>query len=267
MSLWEYVIPGYGQAKLARDAFSKITGQDNATKDALQGGGTQGYASRGAQLDEVQQMLMGQANGTDPSLADMQMRRGLQQAMQQQQAMQASARPGQSGMATRMMMQNQANLGAFGSQMGGQLQLQERQNAINSLGNILLGGRSQDVQAAFGGAQIPSGADKLMAMGQGIAGAYMMSDERVKEDIEPGAEAVRQALDALHSVTYKYKDEKHGKGPQVGIIAQDLEKTPIGKQAVEDTPEGKRVNVGRLGGFMLAALSDLHEQVKDLKGR
>ena len=48
-------------------------------------------------------------------------------------------------------------------------------------------------------------------------------------------------LDSLYAHQYNYKNDAHGKGKQVGVMAQDLEKTQLGKQMVENTPEGKQM--------------------------
>lgn len=53
----------------------------------------------------------------------------------------------------------------------------------------------------------------------------------------------------------------------LGIMAQDLERTPIGAQAVVDTPGGKVVDFGQLGGAQLAALARLHERLKAVEGK
>lgn len=93
-----------------------------------------------------------------------------------------------------------------------------------------------------------------------------VSDETKKKDKKDGSEAADSFLEALHSYTYKYKNpEKHGEGTQLGVMAQDLEKTPVGKQMVIDTPEGKMVDYGKGYGAVLAAMSNLHERLKKIE--
>lgn len=86
--------------------------------------------------------------------------------------------------------------------------------------------------------------------------AMMMSDKRTKDDVEdlkPG-----QLLDELTGKTWKYKGESE---PTAGIMADDVERASPG--AVVTGPDGlKRVDVGRLGGVILAALADTHKRMK-----
>ena len=61
-------------------------------------------------------------------------------------------------------------------------------------------------------------------------------------------------------------DDKHGKGEQIGILAQDLEKAGL-KQAVIDTPEGKKVDTSKLSGALAAATASMHQRIKALEGK
>jgi hypothetical protein len=94
---------------------------------------------------QLAQMLMGAAHG-DNSVSQEQLRQAQMQNVGQQQAMAASAAPGQQAMATRQAMANAARMG-YG--MAGQASLaglQERQGAMSQLGNVLQGARGQDQQ-------------------------------------------------------------------------------------------------------------------------
>lgn len=95
--------------------------------------------------------------------------------------------------------------------------------------------------------------------------AMFMSDERQKEDVEDfDASAF---LDSLTGKKYKYKDEQYGKGPQAGIIAQDLMKTPEGSSAVHQTDKGMMVDSGKASNLALASAADLHKRLKKLEGK
>lgn len=50
-----------------------------------------------------------------------------------------------------------------------------------------------------------------------------------------------------------------------GVMAQDLEKTPMGASVVHDTPGGKVVDTRMASGVQFAALSDLQRQLDELK--
>lgn len=92
------------------------------------------------------------------------------------------------------------------------------------------------------------------------------SDGKAKKDKKEGDP--NSFLDALSAYTYRYKEPEkpmRGEGVQYGIMAQDLEKTPIGKSMVMDTPEGKVVNYAKAGGAMLATAASLNDRMKELE--
>lgn len=98
------------------------------------------------------------------------------------------------------------------------------------------------------------------------ATAGAKSDENAKTDFHDF-----DASDFLDSITpskYRYKNpERDGHGVHASPMAQDLEKTDVGRAMVEDTPHGKMVNYGHGFGTILASLSDVHERVKKMEGK
>lgn len=94
-----------------------------------------------------------------------------------------------------------------------------------------------------------------------------MSDQTAKTKIDGGEYQVQSFLDAIKAHSYEYKDAKHGVGRFISPMAQELEKTEVGKSAIIETPEGKMVDYGRLGGISLAALADLHQRVKRIEDK
>lgn len=98
------------------------------------------------------------------------------------------------------------------------------------------------------------------------AGAKAMaaSDERCKKDIKPFDSSA--FLDELTGYKYKYKrPEVDGKGKQVGVMAQDLEKTDAAGAVVEDESGKKQIDYGKLGGAILASLADMNERLKKIE--
>ena len=75
-------------------------------------------------------------------------------------------------------------------------------------------------------------------------------------------EDVGKLLNTLKAYNYEYKNSKYGEGRRMGIMAQDLEKTALGKRAVVDTPEGKMIDMGKGLGIALAAQAHLNKQTK-----
>jgi hypothetical protein len=96
-------------------------------------------------------------------------------------------------------------------------------------------------------------------------GAAAASDINLKTNID--SLSSEDFLDKLKAYKYNYKDEKFGKGKQAGVMAQDLENTIVGKQAVIDTPEGKMVDYNKLGPTMLSSLVELNDRLKKLEGK
>jgi hypothetical protein len=280
---------------------------------------TQSNQIRGQQMT-LADHLAAQANGQGPSLAQMQLQRGLDQNIATQMAMAASQRGAGGAGALRALGYQQ---GQARQQMAGDaatLQLNEQMQAQNQLGALLAGARGQDQQMSLADQQSRLGtmglndaqnrfytqtgndlysqqmqarrareqdAIQYEGMLRGVAvqgqqqatntgGALLaaggtaltaLSDETKKTDIKPGGKDLGSFLDALTSSKYKYKDEADGEGEFWSPMAQDLEKTPVGRSMVIDTPRGKAVDYARGFGAYLAATADLHQRVKKLEGK
>lgn len=118
----------------------------------------QGYDQRGQLANQMSQQgsgfrdqqagLMGQlqqrANGQGPSMADMQMQRGLQGALAQQQALAASGR-GNPAMAARQASMQSGNIASQMAGQGAMARAAEQQGAQGMLGQMLQGARGQDI--------------------------------------------------------------------------------------------------------------------------
>ena len=93
------------------------------------------------------------------------------------------------------------------------------------------------------------------------------SDIRAKTNISPGSNEVESFLDALNSYKYEYKDPNGSDedGEFVGIMAQDLEKTPMGASFVKDTPNGKMVDYGHGLAAILASQANIHDRIRTLE--
>src|SRR5688500_8280131 len=93
---------------------------------------------------------------------------------------------------------------------------------------------------------------------------YAVSDERKKSNLR------RRASDAVSEApgySYEYKDpEAHGDGTFYGPMAQDLEKTPVGRSTIKVAPDGtKMVDTSRLTLVNTAALQELQGEVDSLR--
>ena len=106
------------------------------------------------------------------------------------------------------------------------------------------------------------------AMGTVIAGigSAAVSDVKAKTNISPGAGQVEAFLDALNEYKYEYKDPQGDQaGMFVGVMAQDLEKTPMGASFVKDTPAGKQVDYGHGLAAILASQANIHDRLRHLE--
>lgn len=231
--------------------------------------------------------LEGLASGRD-SLATEGLRQGLQQQLAMQRSAAAGAAPQNAAMAARVAANN---MGRASSGMAGNAAMAgiaERNAATQALGQGILGMRGQDVNVALG-----SRGNAIQALGNvlgkpkepgfwdyatSIAGAGLnalalrdngsntTSDERAKKNIQDADADSRRMLDGLRAYTYKYKNERDGKGKQYGIMAQDLERSGLG-HAVMDTPEGKKVHGAKLATGLAALVSSVHRRVSKLEGK
>ena len=94
------------------------------------------------------------------------------------------------------------------------------------------------------------------------------SDIGLKTEIRAADDQVEGFLDALNAYQYRYKDPgAPGQSPGmfVGVMAQDLEKSPMGASCVSDTPDGKMVDYGHGLAAILASQSNLHARLKRLE--
>lgn len=109
----------------------------------------------------------------------------------------------------------------------------------------------------------------LMGGGQANASAgalAAMSDERQKSGV--GSPELRSFYDNVGAHSYEYKDPSlpgAGEGRFVSPMAQELEKSSIGKSMVKDTPDGKIVDYAKGFGAMLAGQAEFHDRLKRLE--
>jgi len=99
----------------------------------------------------------------------------------------------------------------------------------------------------------------------------IVSDPKKKDDVDEAVEnKLRGFLDSLTAYEYEYVDpSKPGRAPgrHTSVMADDLERTPMGKRMVVDTPDGKMVDYARGFGVMLAAQASINERLERLEGK
>jgi len=99
--------------------------------------------------------------------------------------------------------------------------------------------------------------DRLLDAGTSIAASYASkpSDERVKKDVKDvPTDAAERLARALDFKEFAYKGEYDDGNKHVGVMAQDLERDPVGKKFVSKNDDGVReVDYGSLASMLLAA--------------
>lgn len=106
-------------------------------------------------------------------------------------------------------------------------------------------------------------ANPLTAGSANLGFAQALSDEDEKEkSTEP--HDVQKMLDQLSAFSYRYKNPNApgaAPGQRLGVMAQDLERSPLGRTFVRETPNGKMVDYGQMAGTQLAATAFLNERL------
>jgi hypothetical protein len=224
--------------------------------------------------------LKQQAAGQGPSVASTMLQQQNQQNAANMNAQAAGMRGVNAGLAMRQAMQANA---AGNQQTAAQsvlARMQEQQNAQGLLGNQLNTMQSQIMQGKLGANQL----NTQIAMGNsnnsqaaagglinaGASAGALLSDERQKTNIHDGGRAAYEFLEAIQPHKYQYKNPGTpgaAGGEQLGVMAQELEQSPAGRQMVMETPQGKMIDPARATSAMLAAQAEMHERLKQLEGR
>lgn len=180
--------------------------------------------------------------------------------------------------AAEMAQARQALLSGTQEQTAQDTQAAQTAAALKSnYANALLGGQltsqGQAVTAAGGtvSANVANAQTQNSFAGGLIGGAgqaaALVSDEREKTDVS-GADAAA-AFGKVHGNTFEYEHpgtEGEPAGARVGVMAQDLRKTPIGRMVVVDGKPMK-LDIGNALGLALAALGDHEREIEELRGR
>lgn len=75
------------------------------------------------------------------------------------------------------------------------------------------------------------------------------------------------SMNAQRPFTFNYAPGAGPSGRRAGVMAQDLEKSELGRAAVMNTPQGKMVDVGQLAGLNSAQIGRINRRVEKLEGK
>lgn len=96
----------------------------------------------------------------------------------------------------------------------------------------------------------------------------MQSDRGSKTRTSSGADDAEEMLRGLRAYTYRYKDPKAigaSPGRHIGVMAQDLEKSGMGRSVVMEGPRGKMIDVPRLASALAAGEANLDKRLRKLE--
>ena len=145
---------------------------------------------------------------------------------------------------------------------------QEKMNKLDNETRIAIG-KMEDALSRAGNNQSQTNAI-IGAVALIVSKAVTQSDRRAKKKIKSGKSEAQQFLDSLKAYSYEYKDPDSvgaKAGRILSVMAQDLEKTDLGKQMVLDTPAGKFVDYGQSLAAILASQAHLNDELKSISAR
>ena len=272
---------GSSPEEIARAEAEASSGAQAGREDALAASmGAMG--AKQSQMSQAAGMLQGQA-GMYGQAQNLGLQKTGAQAGMYGQGLQAQT--GLMQMGSTLAYQQQQSMhnqitqqqGLIGSQAGmTDAQMQDvvaQQNAAQQA-DLAERGLTATAQAnAANAPRAPSQMDQMLGMAQTVAPIAMMamSDKKAKKNVRSakdkdlmGPKEIDGFLNDLYAYQYNYKDAGHGTGKQVGVMAQDLEKTQLGKQMVEKTPQGKQINAAKGLGLAMASQARLNQRLNSI---
>lgn len=152
----------------------------------------------------------------------------------------------------------------------------DRDRRFGRLSQIAGVGQTANTQVAQAGQNyanqysqnVQGGANAVAAQAMGQAGqrqqliqgaaSLAFCDERVKTNIQPvSKEDLAEMKSHLKAYSFNYKSPIHGSGDYVGVMAQDLEKSKLGKTLVYEDADGvKLIDLSRVLMLFLATMAE-----------
>ncbi len=95
-------------------------------------------------------------------------------------------------------------------------------------------------------------------IGQGVGGAAAFSDMNLKTDINEVSKADLDEMKShLKAFSFHYKSDEHGVGEWVGVMAQDLQKSKLGRTLVIEDENGLlQLDVRKVMSLFLATMAE-----------
>jgi hypothetical protein len=158
-----------------------------------------------------------------------------------------------------------ANTAAINQGITGAGQAQQNQQMAQYQSNVGLAGAALGAGGSMAGGGLASG--RFGGGSRSIPDSqYGTSDERLKEDIRPADIEIEAFLKELVPSSFRYKKETGlPQREQVGIMAQDLEKSEVGNSLVRESDEGKKVDLLDAIPKILASLGHINNKVEGMR--
>lgn len=245
---------GAGELAVNRQVGNALAAQQAGARMA-RGNVNAGMAARQAARQSGAIGLSGVGMGQQAGMQDAQ----AAQALMAQLA--ASGRQGDLGVG--QLQQNQMGMNDAAMQAYLQMLNQRDQGYMTNATNRYIADKT---------GQQPGYAGPALAAAGQIGAALAMptpvaSDERLKTEVSDGDNDIDEMLDALRAKRYRYKDEKHGAGSRVGIMAQDMERSRAGRDVVREMPEGKMLDINAALSAALASSARLNERLRKVEAK
>lgn len=241
---------GAGELAVQRQVQNALAAQQAATRN-VRGGGNAGLG-----------LLAGARNAAGV---------GLSGAGQGQQAASQDQWNAMGALSGALGQGRQQDLGLMGTQQqNNQFNAQAQNERYGQNLNALSANdaqRMQAQQAAMGSTLGQQGLlGGLISAGGQLGGAAILhSDENLKTGITDARDDIDDMLSRLQAKSYEYKDQKHGAGRRAGIMAQDLERSKIGKMIVFEAPDGKALDQNKTISALLASAARLDERLRKVE--
>lgn len=271
-----------GEAQNAANYMSQVQGNaQNQKMQALSAAAGQANTLAGQQLttQEAQAQAQNAINQFNTANAQNQSNLNVSNNLAAQNTNLANAQNVANANTNIKNTQAEANVGAtqqgFNNQMGLAGQLAQNQttttnnanrntsgNAGSAIGNVLTAAGSPAGQKAIGAA------GDALSSGWDTVSNWLSSDIKNKKNIKPVKKTdVDSLMDHIAPYKFDYKPNMNRPGEHMGIMAQDLEKAPGGKNMVREGKNGKEIDGGQLAGHLAAAMANMHQRLKKIEAR
>ena len=145
------------------------------------------------------------------------------------------------------------------------------QNALTASGQAMAGTASAANSAASALNAKNQQNAALMNLGTTGLATYMTSDRNAKTDVRNSAAEIAEFTRSIKPQSWRYKDpDMPGAAPgeRFGVMAQDLEKSKVGRSLVSEGPNGyKQIDTNQAVGAILATLSQMNRRIDRAEAR